>query len=91
MDIKKVVAEAGGEAAIEMRLRRFNEDVHYLQSIRLDLLHKYLDQWVAIYQRNLVAHGKSTSELRRQLVKKGIPFNEIVIDFMASERKALLL
>jgi len=91
IDVKDMVANAGGEEAIEFRLRRFEEDVRYLQSFRHELLRKYLDRWVAVYERNLVAHGKSASELRKQLSAKGIPVNETVIDFVSSERKAMLL
>lgn len=91
MDIKNIVAAAGGEEVIELRLRRFEEDVHYLQSLRQELLRKYLDQWVAVYEKSLVAHGKTISELWKQLSAKSIPQNEAVIDFIASERKAMLL
>ena len=91
IDIKNMVASAGGEEAIEMKLRRFEEDMRYLQSLREELLRKYLDQWVAVYERSLVAHGKTISELRKQLSVKHIPQNEAVIDFIASERKAMLL
>lgn len=91
MTIKNMVADAGGEEVIELRLRRFEEDVHYLQSLRQELLRKHLNQWVAVYERSLVAHGKSISELRKQLSVKSIPQNEAVIDFIASERKAMLL
>ena len=91
IDIKSMVADAGGEEAIELRLRRFEEDVRYLQSLRHELLRKYLDRWVAVYESSIVAYGKSATELRRQLILKGIPPNETVIDFIASERKAMLL
>ena len=91
IDIKSVVANAGGEEAIELRIRRFGEDILYLQSLRHELLRKYLDNWVAVYEKSLVAHGKRASELRRQLLTKGIPANEAVIGFIASERKAMLL
>lgn len=91
MDIKNIVATAGGEEVIEMRLRRFEEDAYYLQSLRQELLRKYLDQWIAVYERSLVAHGRTIAELRKQLSVKGIPQNEAVIDFIASERKAMLL
>jgi len=91
IDINALMEKVGGETAIGLALRRFNEDVDYLQSVRHTLLQKYLDQWVAIYERNLVAHGKSATELRRRLTQKAIPANEAVVDFMASERKAMLL
>lgn len=91
MESKNMLADIGGEEAIEMTIRRFEEDVRYLQSLWQELLHNYLDQWVAVYEKSLVAHGKTISELRKQLSVKGIPQNQTVIDFIASERKAMLL
>lgn len=90
-NVKSIVEKAGGEELFELRLRRFEDDVHYLQSIRPDLLRRYLDQWVAVFDKSIVGYGKSASELRKKLTQKGIPQNEAVIDFIASERKAMLL
>lgn len=91
IEIKKIVENAGGEELFDQRLRRFEDDVRYLQSVRPDLLRKHLDQWVAIFDKNIVGYGKSAPELWRKLTLKGIPQSEAVIDFIASERKAMLL
>ena len=91
LDVRNVIAAAGGEQAIELSLRRFQEDVRYLHSLQQELLQKYLDQWVAVYERNLVAHGKTLPEVRRQLSKKQIPQSEVAMEFIARERKAMLL
>lgn len=91
IDVNNMMARAGGEEAIEFRLRRFEDDVRYLHSLRQELLRKYLNKWVAVHEKSLVAYGKSASELRRKLLAKGIPTNEAVIDFIASERRAMLL
>ena len=91
VEMQNMVAQVGGEEAIELRIRRFEEDFQYLQSLWYELLHHHLNQWVAVYERSIVAHGKTASELRKKLLSKGIPQNEAVIDFLASERKAMLL
>ena len=90
-EMQSMVARMGGEEAIELRIRRFEEDFQYLQSLWYDLMHNYLNQWVAVYEKSLVAHGKTISELRKKLIAKGIPQNEAVIDYVASERKSMIL
>ncbi len=90
-EMQNMVAQVGGEEAVELRIRRFEEDFQYLQSLWYDLMHNYLNHWVAVYEKSLVAHGKTISELRKKLSIKGIPQNEAVIDFVASERKSMLL
>jgi len=91
IDVEKAVEAAGGEQEIEFKLRRFTNDVRCLQSIRQDLLRQYKEHWVAVYEGSLAAHARTIEELRQQLSKKGIPVNQAVIDFMARERKAMLL
>ena len=90
-EVQNLVSNAGGEEAIELRIRRFEEDFQYLQSLWHELMNKYLNQWVAVYDKSLVAHGKNMSELRKKLSSKDIPQNEAVIDYIASERKSMLL
>ncbi|MBI4285119.1 MAG: hypothetical protein HY670_04355 [Chloroflexi bacterium] len=91
VDIKNIMAAVGGEEALEVRLRRFEEDVRYLQSLKQELLRKYLNQWVAVYDKSIVAHGKTLAGVRKQLSAKGILPREAAIDFIAKERKAMLL
>lgn len=90
-EMQNMVSRVGGEEIIELRIRRFEEDFRYLQSLWYELMGKYLNQWVAVYEKSLVAHGKTISELRKKLTLKGIPQNEAVIDYISSERKSLLL
>lgn len=91
MDVKETIKAAGGEEVIELRLRHFQEDIQYLHSLKQELLRKYLDQWVAVHDKSLVAHAKRFWDLRRQLSQKGIPQNETVIDFVSSKRRIMLL
>lgn len=89
--IERVIKAQGGEEALELKLRRFEEDVRYLQSIRQQLVHDYPDRWVAIYENSFVGYARTTQELRKRLMAKGIPANEAVFDLLARERKAMLL
>jgi hypothetical protein len=91
IEAKNAIDAAGGEAAIELRLRRFQEDVKYLNSLQQELFKGYLDQWVAVYDKNIVAHSKKLSEVKKQLAQKKVPPNETAIEFIARERKAMIL
>jgi hypothetical protein len=91
IDVEKAVQAAGGEQQIELKIRRFADDVRCLQSIRQDLLRQYMEHWVAVYEGSLAGYARTIEELWKQLSEKGIPGNEAVIDFMARERKAMLL
>jgi hypothetical protein len=91
VDVKRAVETVGGEQEIEHKLRRFAADVHYLQSIRQDLLRKYAERWVAIYEGSLVGNAKTFHELLKQLSEKAVRQNEAVIEYLAKDRKAMLL
>ena len=90
-EMQNMVSKVGGEEIIELRIRRFEEDFQYLQSLWHELMNKYLNQWVAVYDKSLVAHGKNIHELRKKMSLKRIPQNEAVIDYISSERKSMLL
>jgi len=91
LDVHRTINDAGGEERIELEIREYEEDVKYLQSIRQELLRHYLDQWVAIKDKSIVGNAHSINDLRKQLDKKGIKQNDIVINFIAKEKKAMLL
>jgi hypothetical protein len=91
IDIKKAVETAGGEQTMEYKLRRFTTDVRYLQSIRQDLLRSHIEQWIAVYNGTFVGNAKELEDLLKQLSSKNIPKDETVIEYMAKERKAMLL
>jgi len=91
IDVERAVQEAGGEQGIELKLRRFSDDVRCLQSMRQDLLRQYVGNWVAVYEGSVIAHARTIEELWKQLSENGISGNEAAIDFMAKERKAMLL
>ncbi|GAI76639.1 unnamed protein product [marine sediment metagenome] len=90
-EAQNMVSKVGGEETVELRIRHFEEDFQYLQSLWHELMDKYLNQWVAVYDKSLVAHGKNIHELRKKLSSKGVPQNEAVIDYISSERKSMLL
>jgi hypothetical protein len=91
IEAKRIMAQAGGEEAVELRLRRFEEDVRFLHSLRQEFLRKYLNEWIAVYDKSVVGHAKTFSELRKQLTLKNVPHNEAVVEYIASERKMMLL
>jgi hypothetical protein len=91
MDVKKAVETAGGEQTLEYKLRRFATDVRYMQSIRQELLRNYIEQWVAVYDGALVGNAENLERLLKQLSDKNIRHDEAVIEYLAKERKAMLL
>ena len=43
-EVQKMVFQVGGEETVELRIRQFEEDFRYLQSLWHNLISKYLNE-----------------------------------------------
>jgi hypothetical protein len=49
---------------------RFLEDLDWAELHHSELLKKYREQWVAIYNREVVAHGVSIAQIKEEARRK---------------------
>ena len=56
----------------ETELERFKQDVAYYESHREELLEKHPEQWIAIFNRNVVGVAPELEVLLHNLEKQGI-------------------
>ncbi len=78
------------QAIVEHDLERFQEDVLYFDEHRHELVQRYPDRWVAIYDKQVVGAAKALPRLISQLERKGIPRGRAFVDF-TTEREELLI
>lgn len=70
---------------------RLQKDLEFLSSSRERLIKKYAEQWVAIFDLAVVAHADKIEELLKQLHDRGIPPDQVIVDFLTKEERALIL
>jgi len=75
---------------VQQELRRFTSDAEYFESHREQLRKQYPDQWVAVYDHQVVGASKDIKRLVRQLERKGIPRGRAFVEY-TTEREDLLI
>lgn len=74
-----------------VELKRYIDDLQFLDSLRQELLHKYPERWVAIYARQIVGAAKTLPDLIKMLEAKQIAPSRAAIDFLTSRKMAMIL
>jgi hypothetical protein len=70
---------------------RLQRDLAYLSRHRDSFAKDYMDEYVAVFNQKLVAHSGDLKKLIAQLRAKAIPVQEVVVDFLTDETRALIL
>ncbi len=77
--------------ANQAELRRFSRDVDYYQAHREDLLSKYPDQWVAIFNQRVVGAHSDYERLLDQLEENHVPLGRVFIELATRKDELLIL
>ncbi len=72
-------------------LQRFHRDTEYLESHWDELLETYPEQWVAIFNREVVAVAPDFDQLLADLKRKDVPIGKARIEHLTSEEDLLIL
>jgi hypothetical protein len=72
-------------------LAQFRQDADYYAEQFEQLLARYPDQWIAIYQRALVAAAADLPGLLAALRERGIPVEETLVKYLSTEEPVLIL
>lgn len=76
---------------IQHELDRFDADVNFLDQHRRELRERYPNQWVAVYNQELVAVAADPCRLVVQLGDRGIPPQHVYHEFLATDPSLLVL
>jgi len=72
-------------------IKRLQRDLAYLSRHRDTLAKRYVDQYVAIRNQQLVAHAPDRDSLMAKLRSKGLLTSEVIVDFLTDENRTLIL
>ena len=66
-------------------------DANYLDRHYSELLKQYPDQWVAVYQENVVAKGATLKGVLRKVDKQGIRRSNVAIEYLDTNPLPLII
>jgi hypothetical protein len=77
--------------ALGRELRDFAAAAQVLSSDHPRLIDEYPDQWVAIYEGQVCAHGESLKSVLNQLAEQHIPAEKAIVRFIERAQKTMIL
>ena len=75
----------------ERPLELYSADSAYFREHYEELLARYPDRWVAVYDRQVVAVAEDQNELISQLEREGIPPAEVYRERLSTDEDLLIL
>lgn len=76
---------------VQQELERYRNDALYFEEHRQELLERYPEQWVAVYNREVAGTAKRLPQLLRQLEKHGLPRADVFIEHISAKDDLLIL
>ena len=70
---------------------RMQRDLEFLSASRDQLVTKYDEEWVAVFNETVVAHAHEIEELVAQLDEQNISSGQVIVDYLSKEQRALIL
>jgi len=80
----------GGAKEFRRKHQQYRESVYYIDTDRRKLLEKYSDNWVAVYNSKVIAHGKRYRDIVKTIERKKLPIGEIALKFLSSRKRITL-
>ena len=76
---------------LQAELQRFKRDTQYYEAHREELLTKYPEQWVAVFNQQVVGAAPDFEQLLAMLEQNGIPVERTLIEHMTRKEELLIL
>lgn len=75
---------------VEQELDRFQDDMAYFDRHREEMLKRYPEKWVAIYNHEVVGAAKTLPRLITQLERRGVR-GKAFVDYVTEHEDLLIL
>ncbi len=88
--LEKALKSLGGRDKFEEQYQQYSGSVHFIDKDRKELLSKYADNWVAVYNSKVIAYGKKYQDVVEKIKEKKLPIGEVAVKFLSNRRVTTL-
>jgi hypothetical protein len=82
----KALKSVGGVEESRRKREEFRRDLAFIEKNRETLLNDYNESWVAVYNSEVVAHGKDYNNILSELERRGMPVGQIPIRYLSKHK-----
>ena len=76
---------------LQAELQRFKRDTQYYEAHREELLTQYPEQWVAVFNQQVVGAAPDFDQLLTMLERRSIPAQRALIEHVTCKAELLIL
>jgi hypothetical protein len=76
---------------LQAELQRFKRDTQYYEAHREELLTQYPEQWIAVFNQQVVGAAPDFEQLLAVLEQSGIPVERTLIEHVTRKDELLIL
>ena len=84
--LEKALKSVGGVEESRRKREDFRRDLAFIEENRKKLLKDHDESWVAVYNAEVVAHGKDYYDVLSQLERSGMPVDQIPIRYLSKHK-----
>ena len=88
--LQQAVRSIGGEKEFQRKTQLYNTSLRYVEANKDELLKKYAERWIAVYDARIVAHNKSLKALMQQVDKDALDVKEALIEYVSNKKQITL-
>jgi ribosomal protein L20 len=89
-NLKDALRSVGGREEFERQYQQYSRSLHFIDRDKRELLSKYADNWVAVYNSKVIAHRKRYRDVVKDIKRKGLPIEEVALKFLSTRRVTTL-
>jgi hypothetical protein len=82
---ERAIKSAGGAETLKQKNERYYNSVLFIEEHKEELVKKFNEQWIAVYNSKVVANNSDFRQLMRVVGKKDIPQDEMLVQYLTSE------
>jgi hypothetical protein len=76
---------------VREEMARFRADATWVEAHHVELLERYADQWIAVYDQQVVGAARDLKRLVKQLEGKGIRPGRTYTEYLTEKDEVLIL
>lgn len=80
----------GGIQEFQRQFRQYSQSVDYIDRDRRKLLKDYDNQWVAVYDSKVIAHGKKYGDVVKIIEQRKFPIEQVALKRLSSRKRITL-
>ena len=88
---KTILEKIGNPSEVDRELKSYRKSAMVLSSKHPRLINRYQKQWVAVYDGRTVAAGRTLTAALRNVDKKEIPREHIILRYIDKNQRIMIL